>query len=651
MSSALTSVFDTFAGLINESVAERDQWSVSSESDLDKPCVAFYSKQKPFLRLLTGLAEGADAKAIDAFQECFRASTNIETQVAGVLPFGREDFLNSREPWFRDECQRLLDLCGHDILENDGVYDAEARSNREMLGGLQRGRAYAAQANILLRQCDILIAVADPVDSGKIGGTLETIQRAQEMGVPVLLIQLIPQSLAAEQTKNSEAAEHVEIHYIEPSDDTLAISWKAIDGQIASGEWKHKLRSYYRYQVHNEDATLRSTDVSMLVEMFISGKPESKGPSYSKVYALYEWAVLALELPVRFLSEPGFYIDREIIGKKWTEVKRPFRRIFEKSDPAETNDIFDKWREEIKAFNYHYQDKYRGAFVLNYGLIVLAPVFALCAATIKNFGSITLFGTFSLNLYPILLLAQFIFVGLAAYNVSVSAGGPKSSSWNKRFINYRFIRERLRSCALLAGSGILSEITLSKARVEAIGLRKNAMFWLFGAILRAHELAPIEDCKKSLVAAKNLAKEQRNHHLKTSVKYSRMRRVLKSLGVFFTMGALGLLLIILLMSFFDPSPHVVLLAFASLFPVVGNALASIRIISECGRLTERSKEFAAHMHNTVGSIEKLIEDIHEAPDLGSWKADAMFAVEGLAQDLMEEAADWSVVYDKELEDG
>src|SRR5260221_725296 len=64
-----------------------------------------------------------------------------------------------------------------------------------------RGDAFSAQSEVLLRNADILIAVDDPFDAGKTGGTREAIRKALEVGLPVVLMHLGEPGLAVLRTR------------------------------------------------------------------------------------------------------------------------------------------------------------------------------------------------------------------------------------------------------------------------------------------------------------------------------------------------------------------------------------------------------------------------------------------------------------------
>ena len=54
----------------------------------------------------------------------------------------------------------------------------------------ERGDAFAAQAEALLYDADLLVAIDDPDDEGEVGGTRDTLTRAIELGMPVIVLHL-----------------------------------------------------------------------------------------------------------------------------------------------------------------------------------------------------------------------------------------------------------------------------------------------------------------------------------------------------------------------------------------------------------------------------------------------------------------------------
>jgi hypothetical protein len=156
---------------------------------------AFYADQRPLLRLITGLCEGADTVAAQVLEGLHiapdspgpdgAAATCVDTELAAVLPFDLPAYRASRAPDFRADFDRQAERCAY-ILVADGLY-AKPEPDTP-LAERRRKRGYRAQSALLLRQADILIAAAAPQAEIKAGGTLETVQGAMAFGLPVVFI-------------------------------------------------------------------------------------------------------------------------------------------------------------------------------------------------------------------------------------------------------------------------------------------------------------------------------------------------------------------------------------------------------------------------------------------------------------------------------
>ena len=165
------------------------------EAGKEPPVSAFFSKECPLLRLVTGLCEGADAVAAEALTKvsvspdagasCPLGTTCIETELAAVLPFDVETYRASRPAAFLPQFDDQLSRCAW-VLALDGIYD---KPNPDTpFAHHRRSRAYRGQSAFLLRQSDIVIAAANPDESGKPGGTLETVREALTFDLPVIFI-------------------------------------------------------------------------------------------------------------------------------------------------------------------------------------------------------------------------------------------------------------------------------------------------------------------------------------------------------------------------------------------------------------------------------------------------------------------------------
>lgn len=143
------------------------------------------------LTLITGLADGADQIASAIF---LHGASGFVTRVLGaILPCPGEEFARNSPVEDLAAFERAAQSCSFiTVLRGrlqppppDGLTTDVARLTRR-----ERGDAFAAQADALLRDADILVAIDDPDDEGKIGGTRHTLHRALSRGLPLILIQL-----------------------------------------------------------------------------------------------------------------------------------------------------------------------------------------------------------------------------------------------------------------------------------------------------------------------------------------------------------------------------------------------------------------------------------------------------------------------------
>jgi hypothetical protein len=157
-----------------------------------------WADEQPLLRIISGLAEGADqiaAKlAVARMRGEIEHDRKAETRLAAILPFPRNNFAcdfkedpskpegqKKRTPEEYEEAKArfenlLQDASEEAILEIDDEASA-----------LDRNHGYAALRDTLLEHSDILVAVSDDVDGGT-GGTVDVIRIAVQQGIPVIKV-------------------------------------------------------------------------------------------------------------------------------------------------------------------------------------------------------------------------------------------------------------------------------------------------------------------------------------------------------------------------------------------------------------------------------------------------------------------------------
>ena len=162
-------------------------------SGADEDANAF-SQAPPLLRIISGMAEGADQIAAKLVTERYPSELKggtggIETRLAAILPFAQAEYekdfqydpnrpkgQQERTPEERDrvveQFRKLLnDKATEAVLEIDdnALIDSQYPNARNL--------AYSNLRDVLLEHSDVLIAVSDDVDGGA-GGTVDVIRMA-----------------------------------------------------------------------------------------------------------------------------------------------------------------------------------------------------------------------------------------------------------------------------------------------------------------------------------------------------------------------------------------------------------------------------------------------------------------------------------------
>jgi hypothetical protein len=171
----------------------------------------FFSLDLPLLRVICGMAEGADQLAADIVSKRFASEVNgerdkpgsrtIETRLAAILPFEQSEFRKDfwDDPARRDgpkrtdvEAQPIV--ANFDRLVHDSMIETILEIDDEALLRTgqkdHRSRAYANLGEVLLAHADILIALSDD-QWGGVGGTMDVIRDAQSLRLPTINISTI----------------------------------------------------------------------------------------------------------------------------------------------------------------------------------------------------------------------------------------------------------------------------------------------------------------------------------------------------------------------------------------------------------------------------------------------------------------------------
>lgn len=690
----LTGSLSNVLGILGHRLASLTP-GIPVEAGLEPKVSEFYSRECPLLRIVTGLCQGSDAVAgrairdvtiqADDGEDCECETACLETELAAVLPFDVKTYRDSRPPEFREEFDRQLASCAW-VIELDGIYDKPDPDTK--LAKHRRSRGYRAQAAFLLRQSDIFIAAANPDDVGKAGGTLETVRAALAFELPVVFIHT---------GKDSE-----NVYLLEPEDDFDSV---LAGDPIDENTMRETLRNWVTQltadpdsgldpSAHSQEAGIKSREATL--EEYFEDTTKLEKDSRKPLFRFRKWA--------------------------WSWFESHFR-IGERPKSDQPLEPYLKYRKRATALNYHYSGLYRGAFLLNYTLAVLAVTIAAGSLALlgidehsPNVESIANLAEASGHaaaadsaghgpawLLPVLLGLTVIKLSFVAF-ISRNTRQANRQNWNDRAVDYRYLAERLRAMFYLPLAGSYQPPAAAPPQFASRVVRQSAVDWLFDAIVRASSPAdtpgaimkefPSQDGKTNVIVPKlitlnpsGVAAQVRDGWIGEQVKYHeqnartmhglhhRMEKTAEFLG--WTVVVVVVLdLLIIGGEVLHLLPHGLVpfataatpwLVFVSaVLPAVIAALGGIRFQSECQRLSERSAVMRVMLKGRsdakkgeeggrwkfADSVADRIEKAKADPntDPGSWSHDVLRLTELVATDFVQEAAEWSVLYAKEVSD-
>jgi len=700
----------------------------------EPPVAAFFEKRCPLLRLITGLCEGADALsarmlervaiAPDPGSACGPDTRCLETELAAVLPFDVESYRCSRPEVFQAEFDRQLARCEW-VLALDGRY--EKPDPPTPLEETRRSRAYRAQGAFLLRQSDVLVAAANPDAEIRAGGTLETVREALAFELPVVFIH------------TGTGA----VHLVGPDDDLPSV---LSEPAPEPARWRATLRQWVTQLTADPDSGLNP------------GEEAHEAPSDHGERLLAEY----FDQP----SSP----PRDAAGKRkptrrervWSWIERRFRSgpDFNSDQPLEP---YAAYRRRATDLTYHYGGLYRGAFLLNYALAIVAVALAAISLTLlgtaghtsvgeqvavlaRAAGQLPEQGAVSPKLQPwllwVLLALAGAKLGLLGF-ISRNTRRANSEEWNDRAVNYRYLAERLRAMFYLPLAGSHQPPAAEPPQFASRVVRQSAVDWLFDSLVRAISPADLPHAQprdfpahdgRGVVRVKKLltldplavAQRVRDGWIAEQAKYhDRSGRTMHALHHSIETVAVCLGWAVIAVVAFDlvlvggkvlhglpeswmpfakaATPWLIFVS--TVLPAIVAALGGVRFQSECQRLAERSaimrvmlagrgpsppRSQAAPWWREIGkrwvsfwkavwillrrlcgilpaptpfqphggrweladTVARRIITARDAPetDPGSWNHDTLRLTERVAGDFVQEAAEWSVLYAREVSD-
>lgn len=686
---------------------------VPVDAGQEPPIARFYAAQPPLLRLITGLCEGADALAADVLDQvsvCPDPGSSadpshcLQTELAAVLPFTVADYRKSRPTEFQPQFDQQLERCAY-VLELDGIYAKPVPDTP--LASDRRARAYRAQSAFLLRHSDLLIAAANPDEPGKAGGTLESVRSAMAFKLPVIFLHIGTGA----------------IYLIDPDADLPTV---LADPPLA--DWPAVLDQWVRQIVADPDlakpaptthghagrrseqkhASAPEPDIQLLADYFA---PDRKTP-----------------LPMRWLATVRSWI--------WSTLERRYStRPKPKSDPP--LEPYAHYRKRATALNYHYSGQYRGAFVLNYTLAVIAVALATSSLMLLGIASHTPIGeqvvallagtppaglvstTPQSWLLPTLIVLAVTKLCLVLY-ISKSTHRANHERWNDRAVDMRFLAERLRALYYLPRLGSFQPPAVHPPQFAARVVRQSHIDWLCEAIVRSISPADLPHAspyRLSIAGRPELSirkllrvdaagelerirdawvAQQAVYHDRNAHGMHAMHRNMENSQQFLSLLVVGIVIadLVLIGGKLAHKLHWIqlpglaldiakyatpaLILLSALIPAIVAALGGLRFQSECQRLAERSSvmrrllaganpleafsspkadpeaqataldKASGRLHLVHQQIQRIRNQQQDAHNPASHAHLALRTAEAVAEEMIQEAAEWSVLYAKDL---
>ena len=638
-------------------VAARMAQTLADTATSDRNSIARYYLKgaKPLLRLITGLAEGGDTLGAEAFADLSTSPTTsgwVETDFAAVLPFDVQTYRDSRDAGFRQRFDEQALRCSH-ILALDGMYEKPASDTR--LAKRRRARAYRAQATFLIRQSDLIVIVADLSQAGRAGGSIETLRAALAFGLPAVVV-------------DSAAAT---VRLIEPEDSMEAVleadppeAWAAgltrlIEGIVADPD---------QQTPEDTPATAAPADRFVLLDDYF----------------------LNPDLPPMQPNAAGRSERRKSRRERFWARFDQWLRAASQAGPKGGDDPrlapYDRWRDRATVLNYDGAGLYRGAFLDNYLLAVVAVTLAVTSLAMIGYSP----GSTHLHQIHVVLLGMACLKLIVVVSIYRNTRQANRANWNEQAIHFRYLAERLRDLYYLPRIGSFRPPFIAPPEYSLRVSRQSAVDWLLGAITRAGSAAealPVRSVTvqrpgkgpyiahvASIAPGPALESTRRDwvggqlaYHTGNARVMGHLHEWLERWGSRLSKAVIGIVVIdICVVAVELGFPHadgsspillhitaVVLVALAAVVPAAVASLNGMRFQSECQRLHERSAMMRDRLRGRekeLIALEQRIAEDHAAPGhaLGSRSTEALRLMEAIAGDFAREVGEWRVLYQRDV---
>jgi hypothetical protein len=407
----------------------------------DPKMAPFYAQAPVLLRVISPLAEGVDRLVAEE-------ALALGYQLTAPLPFAQAEY----ETDFPDTIgafRALLAQAGDRVLELDGGRKAA------------EGRSYEAVGRLVVRHCDLLIAIWDGGPGKGRGGTADIVRYAARHRVPIWWIgpdggaPLWVDDIRALHTAKFAAGDAAGAALVRYLDDFLAPPLplpKPPNGMMGR--------------------LLSQPEIDPLGTLLA----EKALPKW-RIWRSYRWFMDAMAWPARKPATKPESTPETRSTPHATDVWRYWQDFYQPTDELAVG----------------YGDRYRSSYVLVFGLAAAAVTCAVSGLSIHEW--VLRFTTL-----------EFTFLLL----IGTLVGFNLRQGWHARLIGYRLMAELFRKQQALATLGWSLPAAETVAEVVAIdqllATRESWVGWYFNAAMRAAPLPRGQLAGPALTAARNALK-------------------------------------------------------------------------------------------------------------------------------------------------
>ncbi len=631
------------------------------------------------VQFLNGLAEGADQMVTDKifkYNYSNPIGEELKPWVDAILPFSEDCFKYHPEYPLEDEkltkfneligkCKRIICVNSKEVSEKICGPNYSYRKEAD-------DRAFEAQALLMLRRCDILLAFTDPAEGVNPGGTMQTINKARAYHIPVIFVSLADNRIYVldEDTTYAES-----LHLTIPRIDIKINEDKAIE-TIFKKIITNQLPDYPSGEIFDyEKITLGDPDYTF----FNNGLGEEMRSEF--------WNSIN-----KTLKENAE--NREILDKNKDAYKKhntsflgnlsaSLRNVLSKRiwKPKPEKEAVDKDKSKIRILHENIDrangllaNQYRGGYVLNNLLAVFAVGLAIIALLSLYFAVV--FEKSELVAFTLLLLVLAI---VKLFSISMIYKNTKTGhekKWNLRSIQSRYLAERLRIFEYLFNNGITRGIKPSLGKHLNAEFQRAPSETIYRKIEgnTSFEDDKIPDNKTTYLYPfetlnqmnSDLVAGQIKFHTSSSKRMEILENFLDHTGKILNEVTIGIViidLIILFLSLLFRDKEIkecfsiiewlhknlapFLIGITAFLPALVASFNTIRFQSEARKLKQRYLKMFTILTEKSLKINELLTTNNEAI-LGSGILDTYPIITEVEQIMLDEVSDWTLLYDKDL---